>query len=145
MAYGKDPFRIIIVEKALTALPQTTVADLFDIAGGPIQVVQLYGVVTTAIQNQANNTKFLLHPPTGSDVDLCTTVSIANLAVNAILGIPGALGSAATVGLAVAGQSAPQMVGIGTIQLSCAASNTGAMRFVLAYRRIDPRGNAVPA
>lgn len=145
MAWGDlDAKRIRVVEKALTALPQTTTSDLFTVVG-TIEIVQLYGVVTTAIQNQANNTKFIFNHATLTDVDLCAVADIANDGVGTILSITGTFATALQEGAAVVGLSIPQLVGEGTIQLSCAASNTGAARFVLAYRALDPRGNVTPA
>lgn len=145
--YGERSFlgEIEVVKKSSTTLPQTGVKDLFTIVGGSIVIVQLYSVVTVAIQNQANNTKFIFDPTTGSDVDLCAVVSTANLAVGAIIAITGALATAAGGGLAVVGQSIPQIVGTGTIDLSCAASNTGEVETYLAYRRLDPRARVVAA
>lgn len=136
---------IEVVKKSSTTLPQTGQKDLFTVVGGSIVIERLYAVVTVVIQNQANATKFIFDPTTGSDVDLCTATSIANAAVSTILAQPGALGSALAVGLAVAGQSTPQVVGTGTIDLHCAASNTGEVEVYLAYRRLDPRARVVAA
>ena len=62
--------------------------------GGRVIVNMLLGEVTTVIQTQANNTKLIAHPTSGSDVDLCAVSDIAALEVGGLL-VP-ALNSFAT-------------------------------------------------
>lgn len=134
-----------IAERPATALPQTADVALFRITGGKIRVLGLYGEVTTAIQNQANNTKIKLNPSgTGSDVDLCAVANIANKAVGDILSLTGTAATALQISAApwvlvpAAGVAQPGIIlGPGDIELDCAASNTGAVKWTLVYELVD--------
>jgi hypothetical protein len=137
-----------ITERATAALPQTTDGALFRITGGKIRVLGIYGEVTTAIQNQANNTKLKLNPSgAGSDLDLCAALDIANDAVGTIYSITGTLATAmkSTSLWAVAPAddiAAPGLVlGPGDIELDCAASNTGSVKWTLLWVPVDAGAN----
>lgn len=132
------------VRKAAATLPATTTQDLFTITG-LIRIKGLVGRVTTAVQAQANATKIIFHPTTGSDVDLCATADITGLAVDSILAITGVFATALQKGLAVAELTPGVLVGPGTLRLSCAATNTGATSWTLDYESVDGTGSAVSA
>ena len=66
------------VDRATAALPQTAAAAIFTVTGGRVAIMGILGEVTTAIQNQANNTKLTANPTVGTSVDLCAVLSIAN-------------------------------------------------------------------
>jgi hypothetical protein len=138
-----------IVERSAAALPQTTDGALFRITDGKIRVVGIYGEVTTVIQNQANNTK-LKHNPSGvgSDVDLCAVLSIANDAVGTIYTITGDFSDAMQDALWASEtdknmEPAGVVLGPGDIELDCAASNTGEVKWTLVYEIIDPAAHVV--
>jgi hypothetical protein len=135
------------VDRATAALPQTTNSAIFTIAGGRVFVPLIIGEVTTIIQNQANNTKLIGVPSAGSNVDLCAVVDIANLEVGGKLVPVGVLATALgkTNAGAAAGPSAGLIVTTGTINLSCAASNTGSIKWSLFYVPIDDGANVVAA
>lgn len=129
----------VSVERATAALPQTAAAAIFNVVGGRVMVTQIIGEVTTIIQNQANNTKLVANPTTGSDVDMCAVVDVANLEVGGLLSIAGAAATAmvkANAG-AIVGQVTPSIVAPGTIDLNCAASNTGSVKWKLWYIPLD--------
>jgi hypothetical protein len=142
-----------ILERPAAALPQTADAALFRITGGKIRVVGIYGEVTTAIQNQANNTKIKLNPSgAGNDVDLCAVASVANDAVGTIYSMTGTAATAMQKSAApwvlvpAAGVAAPGVIlGPGDIELDCAASNTGAVKWTLVYELVDPGANVALA
>ena len=77
------------VDRATANLPQTTQSALFTVTGGRILVTSIVGEVTTVIQNQANNTKLVANPTTGTDVDLCAVLSITAKEVGTLFGITG--------------------------------------------------------
>lgn len=136
-----------IVERATAALPQTADGALFRITGGKVRVLGIYGEVTTAIQNQANDTKLKHNPSgTGSDVDLCAALNIANDAVGQIYSITGTLATAmksTTLWLVAPADdiAGPGLVlAPGDIELDCAASNTGSVKWTLIYVPIDSAG-----
>lgn len=128
------------VDRATATLPQTTAGALFTITGGRVLMTGIIGEVTTAIQAQANNTKLVANPTTGTDVDLCAVLSTASKEVGTLFGITGTF-SDALVGANAGATVWPRngvVVPPGTIDLSCAASNTGAVKWSLYYIPLDP-------
>lgn len=127
------------VDRATAALPQTAAAAIFTVTGGRVAIMGILGEVTTAIQNQANNTKLTANPTVGTSVDLCAVLSIANDEVGCLYGITG------TVSDAMLGVNAgyaplparPLVVNVGTIDLDCAASNTGSVKWSIWYVPLD--------
>lgn len=125
-------------ERAADTLPQTTTKALFTITGGRIMVFGIVGEVTVAIQNQANNTKLTLDVATGTDVDLCAVLNIANAEVGTLYGVSGVFAEAMRgAGQALQGQTIPFALKPGDIDLNCAASNTGSVKWTLLWTPID--------
>jgi hypothetical protein len=134
-------------DRATAALPQTAAHALFTIATGRIVVFGLVGEVTTVIQTQANNTKIVANPTTGTSVDLCAVLSITAKEVGTLLGITGVFADAlvgANAGATILCDR-PVVVPIGTIDLDCAASNTGAIKWKLLWLPLDDGATAVAA
>jgi len=131
--------RVFKATKAAANLPQTTQSALFTITGGRIRVLGIYGEVVTDIQAQANATKLISNPTVGADVDICATNDINGDAAGTIYNVTGTLSDAmvATTSGAVKDQASPVIVAAGTIDLSCAASNTGTTKWVMDYIQID--------
>jgi hypothetical protein len=127
------------VDRATAALPQTTQSALFTITGGRVLVTGIVGEVTTVIQTQADNAKLVANPTTGTDVDLCAVLNITAKEVGTLFGITG-LFSDALVG-ANAGSTVfprnPVVVPVGTLDLSCSASNTGNVKWSVFYVPLD--------
>lgn len=127
------------VERPTAALPATTQAALFNVVGGRVAILSIIGEVTTVIQTQANNTKLVSNPTVGTDVDLCAVLSITAKEVGALFGITGLFSDAmvgANAGATVIPRN-PVVVAAGTIDLSCAATNTGAVKWQIRYLPID--------
>lgn len=127
------------VDKATAALPQTTTGTLFTVSGGRIILTSIVGEVTTIIQTQANATKLISTPTTGTAVDMCATLDITADEVGCLYGITG-LQSDALIGLNAGLTRLPsqlQVIPIGTIKLSCAASNTGSVKWSMTYIPLD--------
>ncbi len=138
-----DQLRTILfgtkVDRATAALPQTTQAALFTITGGRILLTSIVGEVTTAIQNQANNTKLVANPTTGTDVDICAVLNVAADEVGCLYGITGLFSDAlvgANAGAGVIPRN-PVVLPVGTLDLNCAASNTGSVKWSLTYIALD--------
>jgi hypothetical protein len=138
-----DQLRTILlgspVSRPAAGLPQTGQSPLFTVAGGRVLLTSIVGRVTTVIQTQANNTKLVAKPAAGSSVDLCAALNISALAVGTLLGVTGVLADAlvgAGVGATVTPR-APLVLAAGTIDLSCAASNTGAVEWTATYVPLD--------
>lgn len=140
-----------IEERAPQALPQSTDEALFRITGGKVRIKSIVGEVTTAIQNQANNTKLKFNPlGTGSDIDLCGVLDIANDAVGTLYTIVGVLATAmkgtTNLWLSVPADNLPTeglILGPGDIEIDCAASNTGAVKWTVEWEPIDGAANLV--
>jgi len=134
-------------DRATAALPQTAQAALFTVTGGRIAVLGLIGEVTTVIQTQADNTKVVSNPTVGTDVDLCAVLNISAKEVGALFGITGTFADAmvgANAGATVLCDRAV-VVPIGTIDLNCAASNTGSVKWKLLWLPIDAAATVVAA
>ena len=126
------------VDRATATLPATATAAIFTVAGGRCLVTQILGEVTTIIQTQACNLKLQGNPTaTGSSVDLCADLNISAKAVATLFGITGTLADALLSGLAIVGQSIPQVVQAGTIDLVTSATNTGSVKWHIRYIPLD--------
>jgi hypothetical protein len=135
------------VSRALATVPQTTQTPYFTVSGGKVLITDIYGEVTTAIQNQACNMSLVSNPTVGADVAMCAVLNVANAAVGTMYNITGTFTDAmvATVSGAFKGQSAATVVSAGSIDLLTSASNTGATKWVLMYVPIDPGASVVAA
>lgn len=145
-AYRKSLFGVR-VNRATAALPQTTQSALFTVATGRILLTSIVGQVTTVIQTQANNTKIVSNPTTGSDVDLCAVLDITADQVGCLYGITG-LFSDAMVGANAGATVVPRnavVIPVGTIDLSCAASNTGSVKWSITYVPLDDGASVTAA
>lgn len=131
------------VSRATAALPQTAAAAIFTVTGR-VLLRGIVGEVTTVIQTQANNTKLTLNGVV--DVDLCAVLDITADAVGTVYGITGTFGDA-MVGAGSAAVFPARMLVLepGTIDLSCAASNTGAVKWDLWYIPLEPSATVVAA
>jgi hypothetical protein len=135
------------VDRATATLPQTTQSALFTISTGRVLLFGIVGEVTTIIQNQANNTKLVANPTTGSDVDICAVLSIANKEAGCLFGITG-LFTDAMVGSnagATTWPYKPVVLPVGTLDLNCAASNTGNVKWSLWYVPLDDGASVAAA
>ena len=137
-----------IVERDTATLPQTTAGALFTVAGGKVLITAIVGEVTTVIQTQANDTKLIANPTTGTSVDMCAVLDISADEVGCLYGITGTPADAlvgTNAGLTVGMGNKGIVVNTGTIDLSCAASNTGAIKWTVHYIPIDKNATVVAA
>lgn len=134
------------VYRATAALPATTASAIFTVTGR-VKIIDIKGVVTTVIQTQANNTKLIANPTVGADVDLCAVNDITADAVGTVYSITGTLANAMVATTSGAGvfQAAPLTVEAGTIDLSCAATNTGSVSWYIEYLPITAGAKIVAA
>lgn len=125
--------------RATAALPQSTNAAIFTVTGR-VRVLAIVGQVTTVVQAQADATKLTAVPTVGSSVDMCATGDINAAAVGAQLFLTGVLATALQIssGGVQLYQASSQIIQAGTINLNCAASNTGAVKWFVDYEPIDP-------
>ena len=128
----------LVVRRAAATLPQTATGTLFNVVGGRVAITQILGEVTTAIQNQANNTRLVATPTGGAASNLCANLDIADDAVGTMYGITGTPANGMVDDLGVMpGQATPAIVKVGAIGLVCAASNTGEVAWTVTYVPID--------
>jgi hypothetical protein len=134
------------VARATAALPATAASAIFTVTGR-IKLIDIKGVVTTLIQTQANNTKLIANPTVGADVDICAVNDITADAVGTVYSITGTLANAMVATTSGAGvfQAAPLTVEAGTIDLSCAATNTGSVKWYIEYLPLDPGAKVIAA
>ena len=120
-------------------LPQTAQVPYFQVAGGRILLHGIIGLVTTGIQDAANNARLIMNPAAAADVDLCADLNIKNDAIGTMYSITGTLGDAmveSTSGVAPM-QAKPTIVPVGTIDFKCDASKTGQTSWVVLWEAID--------
>ena len=137
----------IKVDKASFTLPATATGSLFTVTGGRILLTSIIGEVTTLVQTQANNTKLISTPTTGTAVDMCVVLDITADEAGCLYGITGVPATAlvgTNAGLTVQMYNY-QIIPIGTIGLSCAATNTGATKWSMTYIPIDDGAAVVAA
>lgn len=123
------------VDRGATAIAAISNKSLFTVAGGNVLVLNIVGEVTTLVQNQADNAKFVSTPTAGSAVDLCAVSSIQAHEVGGLIGIAGAAATAmvkANAG-AMIWATTPVVVAPGVIGIDTAADNTGAYKFSIWY------------
>lgn len=135
-----------MMEKAVSAGPQIvtggSVANIFTITGGPIEVVALAGEITTAVSANACNLKMIMDPTAGADTDMCAVLDINGFVVNSWIHLDGTIANAAVQG--VPGTALPLGVGMdvplilppGTIDMNLANSDptTGAITWYMRYK-----------
>lgn len=131
-----------LVSRATANLPQTTTANLFTITTGRILLMGIFGEVTTVIQTQANNTKLVFDPDAaGASQDLCANLDITADAVGTIYSITGTPATAMQDALNFVPSSKmlaqPILLKPGAIALTCAASNTGQVKWDVFYIPVD--------
>jgi hypothetical protein len=132
--------------RATAALPASASAAIFTVTG-KIRILNIMGTVTTVVQTQANNTKLEVVPTVGSTTALCTVTSTSAAAVGSTITIDGTLADALIVNAGGIGayQAGSVVVPAGTINLNCAATNTGSVKWMIDYEPIDPGAIVVAA
>ena len=134
----------IRVDRAAATLPQTGQYDLFTVSGGMVKVLGILGEVTTVIQTQANNTNIEFNPTaaTLADSDLCAVLDISADVVGTLYTIDGTAGNAmvdsGTTGFLIHTLAQPIYMSEGAIELHCAASNTGEVKWSIWYVPLEP-------
>jgi len=132
--------RLRTTTRDAASLPQSTQTAYFTVSGGKVKIYDIIGEVTTVIETQANDTKLVSNPTVGADVDLCAVLDITADAVGTMYSITGTFANAmfSTTSGAFEGQANPATVAAGTIDLSCAASNTGATKWEVIWEAVTP-------
>ena len=138
--------RIQSVIKADIALDGGTVANVFTISGGPIQLIGLVGVCTEAVSAHACNARWVMDPTVGIDTNICGNLDIQSLAIGEFLHVTGVIANAMVKSVpgtalpACCGQAVPLVLPVGTIDLTLANSDptSGIATFYLTYLPLIP-------
>jgi hypothetical protein len=135
-----------VTTRSAANLPATTATPYFTVTG-KVRIIDIIGEVTTVVQNQACNTKLIANPTVGADVDICAVANIANDAVGTMYTITGTFATALqkSASGAIVAQAAPVVVAAGTIDLSTAATNTGATKWTVRWEPIDAGAAVIAA
>lgn len=129
------------VDRATATLPQGTAGTIFNVVGGRVLMTGILGEVTTAIGG-GNAMKLIANPTvaTAADTDLCGAVDMNTCDIGDLLSIEGT----PATGMLAAHAGAVQMIGqkgialpVGTLQLHCAGSTTGAIKWSIWYIPLD--------
>ena len=129
--------RTVTVDSLFTVDP----AQMFTVSGGPIEIVSLFGVCTTAI-GTVGATVIELDATAGAGFNriFSTVVDIDALALGDLIRFTntidaGILNIDANKG---AGQTLSWMCSIGEIELNLSTTSTGAVTWFMSYRRLVP-------
>lgn len=148
IANGMNPDGTFTEYRATDTLPQSTTESIFTVTGW-VRLEEILGIVTTVIQTQANDTKLTANPTTGTSVDMCAVLSITGKAAGSTLRITGTLTDAMVSNSAAEGagivQATAQIIAPGTIDLVCAASNTGSVAWITRYKPLTPGARIIAA
>ena len=125
--------------------------DLFVVSGGPIRVVDFYGLVETLIGNNAS-TCTIQHAVTdpAADLVLSTSVRVDTDAVGTSYYLTNAglaVFTPITAGSLIlpATKILPWFLTAGTLQATFSAANTGKIRWFIVYEPLSPKSKVVPA
>ena len=139
----------IRVDRATSALAQSSTLDVFTVSGGAVLITALVGTVTTIVQAQATVTKYIAHPAAGTDVDLCATADLTGLEVGGMVTLPNAVGTALIKSTAGANSFTDVRIivpaGCVIRQSIAATSSTGNMKHSLWYLPLDPGASVAAA
>jgi hypothetical protein len=127
-------------------LPATTTQTLFTITGGPVEILDLFGEVTTLVQTQACNFKYsIIDTATTTSTDISADLNITAAAVGAFLTLNTTLAGATikSLGGTSIKNNAQIRAPIGTVICTTNATNTGAVRYQMRYRPLAPGAKVV--
>lgn len=133
-----------IVTRAADALPQTADEALFTVTG-KVNIIQVIGTVTTICESAGNNTKLKFNPSVGSDTDICAVVDLNAAAVGTLYTITGTIANAGILSpnAALPKQASPLLIDTGDIEIDCAASRTGALKWTVVWEPVDADATVV--
>lgn len=135
------------VERVTATLPQTAAAAIFTIATGRVLLMEIIGEVTIIMGATANNTKLTANPTIGTAGDICAVLATENDEAGTLYTITGLI-TDALVGVSAggsAGMTRPVILPVGTLDLDCAANNTGSVKWTAFYIPVDDGATLVAA
>ena len=129
------------LDRATADMPQGAASAIFNILNGKVLITTIVGEVTVAIGG-ANATKLVANPTlsTAADTDLCATTDINTCDIGDLLGITGTPGDNLLVahkGSIQAMLTGGVILQTGTLDLDCAGSVTGKIKWLITYIPLD--------
>lgn len=139
----------IPVQKASATVPQSTVQDLFTVAGGRVLISLCFGEVTTALGAVANNISVEVDPVVGTTYIIASAIEGNALELGGLMVVEGDGTALMITGKAGAGPiisgTGRWICPVGTIQFRTAASTTGATKWSCFYFPLDDGASVVSA
>lgn len=145
MSFLSQNTALTYAQRAGAVLPQTLQKPIFTITG-KVLITHILGEVTTVIQATANATKLCYRTEAGTSSDLCATNDITGdvlASYYTITGLPAAAMVNSTSSPAIK-LSNPLTLNAGTIDLNCAGSATGAIKWTIHYTALEPGATIIP-
>lgn len=137
------------VERATSILPATTNLTLFTIVGGPIELINIEGIVTVVLPAVANLVKLTAVATGLTAVDLCAaSADLTGAAVGTVLSITGTLATAMVVSANQTriAQATRQIIHPGIIRVNTTGTmTTGQVKWSMRYRPLAAGAYAVAA
>lgn len=136
---------LLYAQRPAATLPQTAQKPIFAITG-KVLITHVLGEVTTVMQALANATKLCYRNEALTSSDLCATLDLTGDVVGSYYTIGGiAAGAMANPATSPAIKLPnPITLNAGTIDLSCAASATGAIKWTIGYTALEPGATVIP-
>lgn len=128
------------VKKATATLPASGNQTIFTVTGGPIEILDILGEVTTVIQTQACNLKITsVDTASSTATDICANLNITAAAVGTFFNITGTLANAlvATAGGTAISQAGRVVIPAGVLRITTSATNTGSVAWYIRYRPLS--------
>lgn len=121
-------------------LPQTATETIFDVATGPVRVLELVGEVTTVIASTTCTLKISVDPTTGTASDMASILDIQGDLDGSFMTMTGTFGSVLVNNStgAADGMSVPYIVPIGIITITTNASISGNIAWFIRYEPLAP-------
>ena len=147
---GKSARKLIIgikVERASALLPQSVTVPIFNIIGGRVALTQIIGEVTVVLVGGANASSLDATPAVGTAVLICAALDITVDQLGCLYGITG-FNTDPMIGInagALPGQERDVILPVGTLDFTCAANNTGEIKWTLFYVPVDDGAYVTPA
>lgn len=127
-----------VAHRATATLAASALENLFAVTG-LVKVTNIIGEVTTVVQTQTCNTKIHTNPTVSTDIDLCANLDITGAAVGSRFVITGTVANAMVNQAAGGGiaQAGAVLVPAGYIAYTTAATNTGAVKWMVEYEPLE--------
>ena len=136
-SYDQD-VRTITMSTVMTAGTD----QMFTVSGGPIEIISLFGQVTTIIASTPGNISIILDSAVDPnyDADFSIVVALANGSLGDVLTF-GAITNSENAGILTANENASYPLSwfcpVGEIEQKLSGTGTGAIKWYMSYRKLS--------